>query len=512
MDPQIRNFAQIERFIRERPKEADAKTFEWQNFSRKYPEALGIGTPEEFYRWARQKNIDPDIWIGKEIADTYYYLRSQHEDIQMQKNGSVDLSNVPQSLAGVPVLAAMFLERPKIIQDDKDYKKIEEKLKKDWLEKNPGKDFSSQEGLDYLYGSLENEDLPSLSKDAQKTYRDNPKYAKRLERYDREKKKIYKNPENDPAIIRLNKTIEEHVVARSDFLKKGGGNYSMEEVGNAIKKHEWSKFAKDHPEKTNSHNLLSHEKNSGEQIKPEEREDKPSSQNISRILRKIQQEESRPANLTRIPSQSTRAGRFLGRTFGRGGGGAGRGIARIGGRLAVQAGMAAGRAVATGVGALVSNPVGWIVIGVIILIIIIVFLIIFLAGRDGGQGHQLFGVDCSDPNGNNIMVADGNACARNLAEYHSREEGITITASCVDKCTNGIIACDKNPSYNSCFDDPNVCIIEHGFCIEYSPADASKKRVYDCAIPQYYFKSGLFIRSCSAPTPTPTLIPSQPTP
>ena len=209
------SFQDAEKIIRENPKEADALAFEYREFLKTHPEGLTADAPKS-------------VLDGKTISEAYYYLRDQHEDQQIRDTGGIDTSNIPTALAAVPILAASFLARPKIMQEDRDYQKIEEKLKKEWLEKNPGKDFSSKEGLDYLHGSIPfdplrtgaGEDLraeekwegawaksvganlpktPTLSYDAEKEFRSNPKFKKRIERYDKEAKKIYKKPQDDPA-------------------------------------------------------------------------------------------------------------------------------------------------------------------------------------------------------------------------------------------------------------------------------------------------------------------------
>ncbi len=254
-----------------------------------------------------------------------------------------------------------------------------------------------------------------------------------------------------------------------------------------------------------------------EKAKPEENAEKKEQeekkedfrgQALNRVLRKIYEEEGGP----KIRPTPRAAGRFFGRTLGRGAGGAGRGAARLGGRLAVQAGMALGRAAAGGVAAAVANPVGLIVVGVIIVIVIIVFLIIMFAGGGGDGGRKLSPVDCFDSNGNNITVADGNACAQSLAEFYTKDEGSPVTAKCLDKCSDSIsIACDRNSS-NHC-SIPNMCTIRETFCIEYMPEDLSRERLHDCATGgsgYYYGTSDLSIRNCGGavdipiPTPTPT--------
>src|SRR3989344_7356130 len=171
MEQDIRNFSELSKLIRENPKLADAQAFEWERFLKvngpKNPELYQIDDAQEFHEWTSQHaemKVDASVFAGKEISDSYYYLRLQHEDQQMQQQGMVDPLHIPAALAALPFLAAIFLDKPKIMQEDSQYQKIEEKLKKEWLEKNPGKDFSSQEGLDCLCGRTLSSD--SLGTDA----------------------------------------------------------------------------------------------------------------------------------------------------------------------------------------------------------------------------------------------------------------------------------------------------------------------------------------------------------
>src|SRR3990167_8975227 len=132
MEPDIKNFAEMERFIKENPREADAQAFEWQQFLKANtatsPELFSIETSEDFYKWAQEhpeKNINPSVWKGREISEAYYYLRDQHEDSQMHTDGQIDQSIISPTLIGTPLLAFAFLQRSKTMQEDGDYQKIE---------------------------------------------------------------------------------------------------------------------------------------------------------------------------------------------------------------------------------------------------------------------------------------------------------------------------------------------------------------------------------------------------
>lgn len=453
MEPEIKNFSEIERFIKERPKEADALAFKWQGFVKQNPEALSFRTAEEFHAWlAQHPKTDPDIWLGKEIQDAYFYLRSQHEDSQMQTQGIVDPSTPPVNLAilALPVLALAFRDRPKIIEDDKDYQKIAEEQKKLWLGKNPGKDFTSKEGLDYLYGSLDDESAPTLKKDAGQAFRDNPRYRKRIERYDKESKKIYKNIDDDPRVIRTRKEIAAHIKARQGYLKTHEEDKKPEDISRLIQKQSWERFVEKHPEKTKKYGqsnidikkayekeeikkqLADLEQKTGRQIRYVEKTHRPQGISAEEAARRLEsitpqlQEEDKEEKKYKQPPQPTpreffgnvrtrisnigresyRVGKRLttqeGRTIGRFAGRTGLNIARQGTRLTIQGGRAAiagirttiqaammlSRVVVAGIAAI--GPVGWIVIAVIIVIIVIVFFFIMLLGGGGGCASSLY--------------------------------------------------------------------------------------------------------------------------
>jgi len=505
----------IERFIKERPKEADALAFQWQEFAKQNPEVLSFDTADEFYAWAaNHPGTDTSIWTGNEIQEAYFYLRDRHEDEQMQTQGQVNSSNIPAELIALPILALAFRDRPKIIEDDKDYQKLVEQHKKLWLEKNPGKDFNSKEGLDYLHGSLDDQNAPALKKDAEQAFRNNPKYKKRIERYDKEGRKIYKNIDDDPRVIRTREEIEAHIKARQEYLKTHEEDKKPEDVSRIIQKQSWERFARKHPEKAKIYGqsnidikkayekeeikkqLSDLEQKTGRQVRYVEKIHRPQGISVEEATRRL--ESIIPSQPRPIPPEPrTTIPQAVGRGFRPPGRRVGLGIGRLGTRLVTQAGMAAGRAA---VGALASNPIGWVVIGVIVAIIIIVFLIIMLAGGGGGGQTLTPGrlyecapevntgmpfdyatspascssgpeVDCviDTTTGATGLVANGNTCAANAATYYSNLEGVAITANCIDKCTDIALTnvCDRN-AFNACTSPTSVCGgANETFCIEY---------------------------------------------
>ena len=510
MDPEIINYPQ---FIKDYPDKADALAAQWQKFADQNPEVLSFDTADDFYTWAKDHpGTDTSVWKGWEVQEAYFYLRGQHEDEQMQTQGEVNPSIIPTELITLPILALAFRNRPKIIEDDKDYQKLVEKHKKLWLEKNQGKDFTGKEGLDYLHGSLEDENAPSLKKDAEQAFRDNPKYRKRLERYGKESKKVYKNLNEAPAVINTMYEIENHTINRHAYLKTHEDKKTPEETSALIQRRSWERFATEHPEKAKVYaqkNIDVKRAYEKQEVKKQlaEMEQKAGGQvrYVEEIHRLIP---SQPRPIP--PERRTTIPQAVGRRFRPPGRRVASGFGRLGTRLVTQAGMAAGRGVA---GALASNPIGWIVIGVIVAIIIIVFLIIMFAGGGGIGGGPAPTVDCADKDGNPIVVADGNTCAESLAAYYTKQTSTSITTKCLDKCTDTVSVICGRFAINTCTSPDASCGTMETFCIQYSPPPPPAAAwLYDCNSAVFDYT---FLASCSGagkitPTPTPAVSSSGP--
>lgn len=509
MGPKTTSLKELEQFIKNYPERASVLADGWRKFSRQNPDTLPT---------------DTDILLGRDIEEAYFYLRDQHEDKQMQEQGEINPNIVPIDLVAPTILALAFRDRPKIIEDDRDYQKLAEQHKKLWLEKNPGKDFTSKEGLDYLYGSLDNEDAPTLKKDAEQAFRNNPKFKKRAERYDKEKKKVYKNTDEDPALIKTRREIEEHTKARQEYLKSHEEDKKPEDISQSVQKQSWERFVRQHPEKAKAYaqknidvkrtyekqeikkQLAEMEQKTGKQVRYVEKIHRPQGMDVEEATQRLESiipSQPRPI----APERRATIPQAVGRRFGTPGRRVGLGIGRMGTRLVTQAGMAAGRAA---VGALASNPLGWIALVVIVTVFVAtVILIIMFAGGGGiGGGKPVPTTECIDADGNIIVVTDGNTCAINLANYYTNTEGIPVTTICLDKCTDfASNTCDRNAN-NSC--DPNICgAPQAAFCYDYTPPDASLNRFRDCLTGgPGYDGTPLGVNSCSGgiadPTPTPT--------
>src|SRR3989344_5989196 len=489
MDARLKKFIPL---IKERPREADFLARKWQEFVRKYPEAFSFETEEELHRWAgKHPEINnealKDILDGKGVQDAYNLSRQEYEDYQMKSTGRVDRSKIPPNVHHSPILESEYENSPKIMEEDKDYQKIENDLKRKWLENNPGKDFTSKEGIDYLYGSLDNENAPALKGEAQKIFRENPKFRERIERYDKEKERVYDNPQQDPTVANLRKTAAEHAKAREELIGSPIDNQ-------LIQKRASDHFEEKYPKKASAYTKTGHTALAPLQPEKQEEDRKRRSvtgRDIYNLLKK-----NRPSIEAKIgkPIQRTveRSILGIGRATGSAVGQAGRGVV-----MGIRGILLAARAAP-----LIANPYSLAVIGIVLGIIIVaaffVILIILLAGGISG-GKPVATVECVDSSGV-VTVTDGNECAQAMSDLYTNTEGIPVSAVCLDKCTDSArsLSCNRDPSTNECD------IILYGscggdkvFCIQYSPANPSLNRLYDCATGgPGYVGSPLGVNSC----------------
>jgi len=250
------------------------------DFSREYIKTLG----EKIRKWEKYAiahglnpytesslaRIDPkarSIYVGpEEIANYYYYNDlNNYSETDSGRQETPSKHGSPAGFLSLPLIMLLG-KKAKLLEEDKEYLKIEKRLKKEWLKNNNKKDFTSEEGLAYLYGNPEKLDAPNLRREAEKWFSEGldvkeetkkqkvvEKRAKKLEEYEKEKKKIYKNPDNDPAVISVNQNIVLHAAIRFAFLKiKNKGKkkeIKFEKVLEDVKKGEWRRFVKKYKEK-----------------------------------------------------------------------------------------------------------------------------------------------------------------------------------------------------------------------------------------------------------------------
>lgn len=370
--------------IKESPLEAGVLALKWQEFVERYPDTASFETIGEFNIWIKDHpEVDRDalneILDGKYVQDAYFLLREQHEEEQMRTKGRIDRSVTRADLPHISNLETAYNNQPGIMEDDKDYQKITENLKKHWLEQNPGKDFKSRQGIDYLYGSLGNDKAPTLKEDAEKIFTDN--HGIKAEKYKEAGRIVYSNPHDDPMVKNLRKTVAEHTKARKEHLG------APADIGQTIQNKSLQKFIKEYPEKAHVYT-----KKGGNIAAPQETRETREKKKKKTFLERSQDIYDWYNKSRRTLRAGRRVGGFTGRAT-RNAARAGERFVAQGGRSAMtgirgalmgaRAAIAGAQGVTAAVGA-VANPVGLTVIAVIIVIIIIVFLIVLLAGGGGG--------------------------------------------------------------------------------------------------------------------------------
>jgi hypothetical protein len=239
----------IEEFIRQNPQKAQQYAEEWSEAARDYGIPL-LQSREEWESW-RQTNrpgLDRDLWVGKEILQALTAVPPSTEP-EKPEGSSSRFSLL--GLLGAAVAPLAFSGGPEILEGDSSFLKIIEEKKTEWLKNNPGKDFSSKEGIDYLYGDLDDPEKPTVNDDAEKAFRE--KYSKKANYYDEQAKKLVKNPIEDHAVQRAKKNIENHTRARQAYYEEHGMPEDWEDVKKRIGKQEWDRFLKRYPEKANAY-------------------------------------------------------------------------------------------------------------------------------------------------------------------------------------------------------------------------------------------------------------------
>lgn len=137
-----------------------------------------------------------------------------------------------------------YLSRPQIMEQDNKYLQLKEQFKNDWLKKNNRKDFYSQDGLDFLHGSLDGK--PSeLKRLTEESFRQ--KHKGKANKYDKKAKKV-SNPKKDPSIQLIEQEIREHVAARNKFAQNNGLPLDPN-LSQMIKTNAWKEFIRKYPEK-----------------------------------------------------------------------------------------------------------------------------------------------------------------------------------------------------------------------------------------------------------------------
>lgn len=293
------NITVLEKLIEKNPKEAERLIIKWESFIASHPEAEYL--PDEALK---EKGFTDDLIDGKTLTKMYpEKTLVRHEKRQEQEIQQFS-SFLPKGIFDIPLLAATYFIDPEVMQLDRRYQGIVRQKKKQWKKDNPGKDFNSQEGLDFLYGSMDGTIPSRLHQETEEEFR--RLHPKKAEKYDKKKENLYKDANFDPSVKYHETIIDEHVQARYALLKKKDSKTKLEDVRKQIEEHSWERFVNDHPEKAKEYaeehegikkaytkvaigkTLDEYQKTTGKEIKYVEKSHKPEDIRVEEATKEIE--------------------------------------------------------------------------------------------------------------------------------------------------------------------------------------------------------------------------------
>lgn len=239
----------------------------WRFLKRRFPRVkLEEISNAELASFAKSNNMNPEALI-KFRSDDQELLALTSDIPQDQSSFEEQMTHAqgghgPGGFGSAAALGFALLSREKIeqMEDDPEYKKIEEGLIEKWKKDNKKEHLTdSKEGLDYLYGSLDNPDAPNLKKDAEIAFRQakdkkgNLIYKKQIEKYDKKKQEIHKDPKKDPAVRLIEATIQQEQSDRLAYFKKAGIEVDETEINRKIEGRAWERFTASHQEKAGAY-------------------------------------------------------------------------------------------------------------------------------------------------------------------------------------------------------------------------------------------------------------------
>ncbi len=252
MPVQVKNYPAIQRFIKYNGEQAHKYAQEWFLFQNKHPETQLLSSEEDWLHWLathRSLGIDPQLWQSREIQEVLSEPLRDYS-FQPQEPTQSAASNVSETVANVSKLLVPLESRD--IEEDLSYLTIKKQKMQDWQKNNPGKDFDTSEGQDYLYGSLdENTPVTTLNEEAEKEFRE--RFSKKAEKYDKKRKVTFQKASNDWTFSNKLSSIDSIAKKRYETLKKHGIGKTLEEIKNATEKNVWKEFARMYPEKAESY-------------------------------------------------------------------------------------------------------------------------------------------------------------------------------------------------------------------------------------------------------------------
>lgn len=220
--------------------------------SPKYPD---IHRVKEQRDWDRFRAVHPELRLERNAF--FDYVLASHERVKgHDKQQGHGASSPPHSRGShgssafdpaYMLLSLLLKPKPEIMEQDKKYKKIEKELTEEWKKKNPTIEPGSKEEIDYIYGSLEDPNAPTLAQEAEKRFRE--RHPKEAEKYDKKKDVVYKNIEDDHKVAYVEKRIEEHTDKRFALAKKTNPQVKRDDIRIQVAERAWVVFAKQHKEK-----------------------------------------------------------------------------------------------------------------------------------------------------------------------------------------------------------------------------------------------------------------------
>lgn len=249
------SFEELVTLVKKYPEQAQQAAHEWAKLQLKYPELYLIETESQWGEWRQtHQDIESDVFVGKQLQDVYLDSVGEEETRLPQQSAEGQSHVFGQGIfggvvggMGVSIATAFQCDS---MEDDPRFKRIEEQLKKEWLQNNPGKTKGSQEFYDFAYGSLTpNTTSPTLKLQAGELFRKDPKNQKRLVKYN----KVYSDPATDPAILKRQQLIKDITQKRLVLLKTSHPEIPEDSVKSSIERNIWNEFINLYPEKAKAY-------------------------------------------------------------------------------------------------------------------------------------------------------------------------------------------------------------------------------------------------------------------
>ncbi len=244
------------KFIQSNRQTADNLIAKWQDYQKRNG-LPGFPSEHELVKWSESTGISlpANVVAGFEISN---YLGSGTKQPEApQEDYKPPTRSRAGSLIGfafAPML--LFRKQNEVMEYDNDFIKIAIRKKDEWLKNNKDKNYESKEFLDYVHGSLEDPEAPSLHDEVEKEFRE--KKPKNAEYYDKQAKKITKL-EKDPNYWVTQKKVRDEIHDRVLAAGKKDSKEDWSKIRERIEEKHWNKFVDRFPEKAEAYKKDSEE-------------------------------------------------------------------------------------------------------------------------------------------------------------------------------------------------------------------------------------------------------------